>query len=157
MLEFTLIGVPLIFVLLSTFEMARGMWIYHTLAYAIKEGTRFASVHGKNCATAPNSCTVTVSQVARKIQDNGAGLMADSLNLTLTTSCGSTTCLLRDCLADETVWPPAPGNAPGMDVSISAVYPFRSFICMFWPGAGGAVHFADVYNFPASSQEKMQF
>jgi Flp pilus assembly protein TadG len=54
-LEFTLVGIPIIFVLISTFEMARGMWNYHTIAYAVKEGTRFASVHGIDCSTAPNT------------------------------------------------------------------------------------------------------
>ncbi|MCL5742818.1 MAG: pilus assembly protein [Acidobacteria bacterium] len=155
-LEFTLTGVPLIFVLISTFEMARGMWIYHTLAYAVKEGTRYASVHGKNCVTAPNSCSVTLGQVAARIRDNGTGLEPDRLNLTFTTSAGSQSCLLQDCLASGTVWPDAPGNAAGMDITISALYPFRSFLCLFWPGAG-AVNFSDVYNFPASSREKIQF
>src|SRR5882762_5274489 len=48
-LEFTLVGIPLVFILISTFEMARGMWNYHVMAYAVKEGTRYASVHGNNC------------------------------------------------------------------------------------------------------------
>jgi hypothetical protein len=38
------------------------MWTYHTLAYAVKEGTRYASVHGKGCE-APNTCTKTVAQI----------------------------------------------------------------------------------------------
>ena len=50
LIEFTLVGIPLIFVLLSTFEMARGMWLYHTLAYAARQGTRYAIVHGVNCS-----------------------------------------------------------------------------------------------------------
>lgn len=56
MIEFVLVGIPLIFVLISIFEMARGMWLYHTLAYSVKEGVRYTIVHGQNCATAPNSC-----------------------------------------------------------------------------------------------------
>ena len=39
LIEFTLVGIPLIFVLISTFEMARGMWNYQTLAYAVRAGT----------------------------------------------------------------------------------------------------------------------
>jgi hypothetical protein len=34
-LEFALVGIPILFVLISSFEM------YHTLAYAIKEGSRY--------------------------------------------------------------------------------------------------------------------
>ena len=50
-IEFTLVGIPLVFVLISTIEMARGMWIYHTLAYAVKEGTRYAVARGQNNPT----------------------------------------------------------------------------------------------------------
>ena len=59
-IEFTLVGIPMIFVFISTFEMARGMWIYHSLAYAVKEATRYASVHGASCTTSPNTCGVTI-------------------------------------------------------------------------------------------------
>ena len=31
LVEFTLVGIPLIFVLISVFEISRGMWMYHTL------------------------------------------------------------------------------------------------------------------------------
>jgi Flp pilus assembly protein TadG len=44
LVEFTLVGIPMIFLLISTFEVARGMWEYHTLAYAVKEGTRVPSL-----------------------------------------------------------------------------------------------------------------
>ena len=47
-IEFTLVEIPLLCVLISTFEMARGMWLYHTLAYAVKEGARYAAVRGQN-------------------------------------------------------------------------------------------------------------
>ena len=33
LLEFTLVGIPLIFLLISTVEISRGMWQYHTLAH----------------------------------------------------------------------------------------------------------------------------
>src|SRR3954452_2851315 len=50
MVEFALIGIPVMFTLLITFELARAMWAYHTVAYAVKEGVRFAVVHGNDCA-----------------------------------------------------------------------------------------------------------
>src|SRR5205814_10672176 len=73
-LEFVVVGVPVIFVLFSTFEMARGMWSYHTLAYAVREGTRYASVHGADCASSPNACTVTVGQIATVVKRAVIGL-----------------------------------------------------------------------------------
>ena len=55
LVEFTFVGIPMIFILISVFEMSRGMWIYHTLTYAVKEGTRVAMVHGQDCVTAAPS------------------------------------------------------------------------------------------------------
>ena len=49
------------FALISIFEVSRGMWIYHTLAYSVKNGIRYASVHGIDCfntANNPNDCLV---------------------------------------------------------------------------------------------------
>src|SRR5450759_1638116 len=100
-LEFTLVGIPLICVLITTFEMTRGMWSYQTLAYAVKAGVRYAVVHGQDCAEAPNACTVTISQIASTISSAGVGLPADLVTLTFTDAKGSaTTCLLSDCIAN---------------------------------------------------------
>src|SRR5262249_45663384 len=73
-LEMTLVGIPIIFVLISVAEMARGMWIYHTLAYSIREGTRYASVHGRDCSIGGNTCSVTVGQIAAVIKNAAIGL-----------------------------------------------------------------------------------
>jgi Flp pilus assembly protein TadG len=155
-LEFTLVGIPLMFVLISTFEMARGMWNYHTIAHAVKEGTRYASVHGVNCASSPNTCTVTIGQITQKIVDAGIGLPTNQLRLTFTSQSGSVSNFANNLLANATVWPPAPGNVVGSSITITATYPFTSAISMFWPGAGTGINFGTV-NFPASSREAIQF
>ena len=95
MIEFLLVGIPLIFLLISTFEVARGMWSYHTLAYGVKEGTRYASVHGQTCGTSPNTCTVTVGDVVQKVLDSCSGLLSSQMNLTLVSGGGSTTWGIR--------------------------------------------------------------
>ena len=62
MVEFTLVGFPLIFILISIFEMARGMWNYHTLEEAVEVGTRYEAVRGADlqaqsaCASNEDSC-----------------------------------------------------------------------------------------------------
>jgi Flp pilus assembly protein TadG len=155
-LEFTLVGIPIIFFLISTFEIARGMWNYHALAYAVREGTRYASVHGVNCATAPNTCTVTIAQITQRILDAGIGLTSSQLQLTFTHTGGATACTANSCLANNTAWPPAPGNAVGNYIQIDATLPFQSAICMFWPGAGPGSTFG-TFNFPASSRDTIQF
>lgn len=157
LLEFILVGIPIVFVLISTFEIARGMWVYQTLSYSVKRGVRYAIVHGWNCGQSGNSCNATIGQIATVIQDASRGLDTTSMNLTFTPQSGSAiTCPLSDCLGNSTVWPPSAVSAPGTTVSVSATYPFRSAISMFWPGSGGAVQFAAV-NFGASSHDVMQF
>ncbi len=157
LVEFTLVGIPLIFVLISTFEMARGMWIYHTLAHAVKEGTRYAVVHGRSCTTLPNTCAVPLSETARRIRQSAPAFVPEDLRLTFTADDGSAvTCTLDECLASGDLWPPAGSNRPGMDVEIAATYPFRSMICMFWPGAGSAGALG-TYNLPAWSRDRIQF
>lgn len=157
LIEFTLVGIPLIFVLISTFEMARGMWLYHTLAYSVKEGCRYASVHGQNCATLPNSCSVNIGQIARNIRSAGLGLEGSRLNLTFTDNSGTAlSCAMNDCLSSNITWPPGSANTPGMTITVSATYSFQSAIAMFWPGASRQGPVAAV-NLPASSSERIKF
>jgi hypothetical protein len=166
LIEFTLVGIPLFFVLLSTFEMARGMWVYHTLAYTAKEGTRFVITKGNDCAVNPNSCAVKLQDVAKKIQYAGLGLDPTQLQVrfvSLTRTIGYET--LQTALNDTTTyWPAnAPGSAsadigadPGQDLEIDIKYPFRSAIAFFWPGAGPGFTFG-TFTLPASSKEQIQF
>lgn len=161
-LEFTLVGIPLMFVLISTFEMARGMWMYHSLNYAVKEGVRYTIVRGydnvnANHATYPGVCTAIVGA--------GSGLVAHDLTLTFhSTTAADYTTTADSCKAG--MWPPggqdANGNPinvddnPGEPISISASYPFESAIALFWPGAGKGMNFPK-FTFIAASKEYMQF
>jgi len=159
MLEFTFVGIPLIFALISTFEMSRGMWMYHTLAYAVKAGTRYAVVHGQHCTIPPNSCSVSISQIASVIRYNGTGLPTDAVTLTFTPATGSaTSCTLANCIANYTsgYWPPSGANAPQTKVKITGVYAFNSAIAMFWPGAG-KLNKPGTFNLSADSRENVQF
>ena len=162
LIEFTLVGIPMIFVLISTFELARGMWTYHTVAYTVKEGTRYASVHGVNCSISPNNCTVTIANVATVMKSAGIGLLPNQLTVTFTTSAGSSAeQTLEYWLANgSSTWPPTTPsgtNAVGQPVTITAKYPFRSALAMFWPGAGRAQRGAGLVYLPASSSDRIQF
>ena len=155
-LEMTLVGIPLIFVLISTFEIARGMWIYDTLAYALREGTRYAIVHGADCAP-PNACKVAVKDIASVIQRAGVGLYdTDHFQIEMNSLRDHVSSTLTSALADPTQFPTPGGDAIGAPVTFTAKYPFQSAIAMFWPGAGPGVNFMSV-TFTASSQEAIQF
>jgi hypothetical protein len=157
-LEMTLVGIPLVFVLISTVEMARGMWIYHTLAHAVREGTRFTIVHGADCKLAANKCQVKVGDIAGVIQNAAVGLYdADNFMIemkSLTDDIGPIT--LNSALSSTTVFPSAGGDAVLAPITFTVTYPFQSAIAMFWPGAGNGMNFG-TFTLPASSQEVIQF
>jgi len=164
LLEFTLVGIPLIFVLISTFQMASAMWLYHTLAFAAKEGTRYAIVHGANCSQNGNAYCIMVPDVATAINRSATGLNPGQMTVTLTPSQGSA---ITDTLANlmnsstyaTTVWPPSSPtgtNAVGQPVTISVQYPFNSGISMFWPGTK-PVDAVGRIGLPASSTDVIQF
>ena len=157
LVEFVLVGIPIIFVLISTFEIGRGMWIYHSVSYAVKEGTRFAAVHGATCAPPANDCLKTVGDVAGRIRGAAIGLDPAQMDVTFRPAIGApNTRKLSQWLALNSTWPPSGFNAPGQDVEITVTYPFRSAICMFWPGAGSASAIG-TFNMPAAARERIQF
>jgi Flp pilus assembly protein TadG len=156
LLEFTLAAVPMIFLMISVEEMSRGMWIYTTLAHAVKEGTRYSVVHGADCAQANSSCPVTLGQVASRIKHAGVGLDASRFNVVLQTAGGSQSCApLSSCLSNGTTWPSSPDNSIGLPLTVSGTYPFNTALSMFVPGAG-SIHFGSL-NFTAASQEEIRY
>lgn len=165
-LEFTFVGIPMMFVLISIFEISRGMWVYHTLAYAVKEGVRYAIVHGENCTKLPNNCPASIATIAQTIQDAGVGLDTGAGKTLLTFKSGGVgnpptftttdTCFLGStCSAKIAQWPAFGPNQVGQAIEIDIVTPFSSAIALFWPGAQ-PVRFG-TFNLPASSTERIQF
>lgn len=165
LIEFTLIGIPLMFVLIGIFEIARAMWVYTTVAHALKEGNRFAIVHGGNCRNLPNSCGKTIRDVARHIRDHGVGLMpSELLNVRFISSTQIQTCTdLAACIGagatGDLAWPGTASDV-GADqfqlIEIRAAYRFRSALALFWPGAGRGMSLGTL-SLPASSRERIQY
>jgi Flp pilus assembly protein TadG len=169
LIEFTIIGIPLIFIWISLGEMARGMWQYHTLQYATKMANAYAATHGATCGT-PNSCSVNVSDVVGVFQQNAIGIPMDKVSLTLTsaTSANAVTCnQVSTCSSNgswSTTWPPSASgdNAVGKSVSIKTIYKFNSALAVFWPGSGSPWSFgvpagSGQFYFPGYSYQLIQF
>ena len=145
------------------------MW--ETVAHAVRQGARYAAVHGVDCAKAPNSCPVTVGQIAQEIKNAGVGLDADQLQVTISIVLGGTypgtvvvgdgpqtlTNLLADMQAFS-AWQAGGADAAVVtnDVIVVAKLPFSSGLAMFWPGAGAPVSFS-VVNLSANSRERILF
>jgi hypothetical protein len=165
LVEFTFVGIPLMFVLISIFEISRGMWMYHTLAYSVKEGVRYAIVHGVNCTQGGNTCQVnmgpanTVGTVSWVIRQAGVGLDLKKTSVTFIAGGNTTTCSLDNGGGTSpcpfTQWPPPGANQLGQTIEIDITTPFRSAIAMLWPGAKPASFAARVLG--ASSSDSIQF
>jgi Flp pilus assembly protein TadG len=177
--EMTLVGIPLVFMLISIFEISRGMWMYETAATAVREGVRFASVHGANCVLGPevpNQCDITANDVVRVIRAGagtgsthgldygptgagGAGLPEETTLVRFTSlpSGASLTCKLDGTSGGpcSSQWPPTGDNGVKNVITISIHAPFSSALSMFWPGSK-PINFA-VVNLWASSSDTIQF
>src|SRR5207247_600058 len=117
---FTLVGIPLLFILISTFELSRAMWLYHSVDYAVNEGARYAVVHGQGCTTNGNSCATTVAAVVNQIIRSAPGLLRENLTLQLFSANSTITCNpAASCLTNNSVWPPAGDNLVGLDIRVS--------------------------------------
>ncbi len=153
MVEMAMVFLPLMFSVFSICELGRAMWIYHTLATAVKKGTRIAMVHGDRCAEASVDCPVTVATLVTAIQQGGIGLDPALLQLTFvagtqTLSCAPST----SCATNSSNWPPAPNNVVGENVSINAKYTFTTVLTSLWPGQS-----TGTFNLAAKSTEVIQF
>jgi len=177
LIEFTLIGIPIMFVLISIFEMSRGMWLYQTMAYAIKAGNRYVIVHGRGCSELRSCCAVQISQIAERIRDAGVGLVPEDMQNVTFSAPGAATIVcstLAGCLpsgsdADKDTWWPALAQPHCIDpasvlsnasdrnnrVEITAQYPFRSALAFFWPGAGTFTF--GTFLMGGSSRESIQY
>ena len=155
--EFTLIAIPMIFILISTTEMARGMWNYQTLAVGVRAGARFAAAHGQGCSQNGNSCAVTVSDVAHSIATGSVGMVPADMNVVLSSAtAASVTCSpLSNCYGNGAMWPPAADNAPGKNITIQGTWTFKSALAMYWPGHG-AVKFG-TFTFGAWTKQPILF
>ena len=157
--EFTMAGIPVIFLIYSTIQLGVMMWNYHTLAYAVNEGAHYAAVRGQGCSTNGNTCGTTVGTLAQQIANAAIGIPSNQVNVTLTTASGQTQPCnpLSSCFTNTTAWPPSTNNdnATGKNVTVSAKYLFPSALAMFWPSAG-ASHFG-VFALPATSTQQILF
>ena len=165
MLEFVFVAIPLIFVMISIFELSRGVWVFNSLAHGVKEAARFAAVHGNNCSLAPNNCVVTAAQICQVLQNAAPGLESDRLQSVTLRSASRQLgpyATVSDCAAITTIFPsktiggaPDFGGQQGSLIGVSAVYQFDSALAFFWTGRSGFT-FGRIY-LPASAEERVLY
>lgn len=154
-IEFVLVGIPVIFLIISTFEIARAMWVYQTLSHTAHSVTRHVAVKGAGCG-GTNTCSQTIGYFATDFANISSGMDASQISVTFYSQSTSVTCNpLNTCLTNSTVWPPTSDNAVGNDVRIAANIPFPNALAMFWPGSG-SVPFS-TFRFSAYSRQRILF
>jgi len=133
LIEFTLVGIPLVFMILTIFQISLGMFTYHTLANAIDVGARLASVQPGNVG-GPNG-------IAQTIINNAPGLLPGKLTLTFSGTVGGTatpvaTCVATTCVSSYSSTAFPPGSAFTDTLTVLGTYPFATPFAMFWPTVG---------------------
>ena len=156
LLEFTLTGIPLMFLSLSIVECSIAMLEYDSMANAATVAARFAASHGATCGT-PNTCTVRIEDVANVIASSAWIISNSTMSVTFTDNSGSTTCELSVCQTNAAQFPSSSGgaNAVGNPITINVSHKVTNPLPMFWPPN------ADVddsgYNLSANSLQVIQF
>ncbi len=156
MLEFALVGIPTIFLTVSSVETALAMWQYHTLEECAAAGARYVITHGADCA---GSCTVTVGNVITKIVSTGVGLDSSKLTVKLITAStaptGTTYNPASHYLSNSAAFPPAADATVGDDVTVTVSYQVSDPFVMYWPGAGRML--GSAYTLGATSRQRIIF
>lgn len=153
LVEFSLVGIPMIFLLISIANMAMGMMTLHTIQEAVEQGARYVVTHGSTCTSGANLCGVTVGAICDVTIAAAPGVYRNNLTVNLITDGGVAT--LCDANNAAKSWPPITDNTPGKDIIITADFAFTSPIAMFWPGAGDT-HFSAT-TFHAYSRQRLMF
>lgn len=160
MVEFSLIGIGLVFVLISIFEMARGMWVYHTLAHVSKEATRFLIVRGSACQNSAGCvASAQLDALATKLREEGVGLDPNDFTIqvfrdgTQVVGSSGNYVTVASLVGSTTAWDSIAKK--GAFVAVNVRFRFRSALAMFWPGSRGVTF--GVFNLGASSQDTIQF
>jgi Flp pilus assembly protein TadG len=169
-LEFTMIGIPLLFILFGVANMSFAMLTLHTMQEACEQGARYAVTHGSTCSAGTNACGITVGKVAAVVANAAAGVSPNQLSVTLTVcTAGDNTCPatgplnqvscspLSSCISNGTPWPSSSNNtAGGYDVIVSADCSVASPIFMYWPSGGTPVK-TPSSTFHAYSRQQLMF
>lgn len=115
--EFAVAGFLFFLLVLGTIEVGRAVWYYNTLAQAVREGTRYAIVHGNKSAdpSGPGSASFmpphTDSKVTDVVEKYASGLDKDALTV-------------------EAAWPDGTNDA-GSPVQVTARYVYDPIFDLF--------------------------
>jgi Flp pilus assembly protein TadG len=156
LLEFTLVGIPILFISTSIMSASLDMWQFHNLAYGTQMTARYAAMHGRSCTQNGNACTVTVGDLSTYFEGQALALDPSKLNLKLQSLSETIHCdPLDTCKSSTTMFPNAADNGVKFDIVVTATYPVTNPIAMFWPGVGSVM--PATFNLFATSRQMIVF
>jgi hypothetical protein len=122
--------------------------------------TRYAAAHGQSCYTSPNSCGITIYNIATAIENQAVGLVPANINITLSTTSDSYgPFTVTSCISpthNTTDFPPNDSSAAAGDtITISATYKVTNPLYMLWTGAGKLS--TPLYTLGATSTQEILF
>jgi hypothetical protein len=110
MVEFALLLPVMLLIITGLFDVARAVWQENTLAYAAREGTRYAIVHGSAGSPAANpaspsypACTtppvdqVICLDIPQVVRQAAIGVPNVTVSVRYPTNLGATPCAERNC------------------------------------------------------------
>lgn len=168
--EFALCAIFMVFLLISIFDMARGLWIQHTLTEAVRDAARFAIVRGAGYVYPPDGGPLagqplpggTLKDVRKVAIEEAVGLVPSQMELIFDISGDSglvkrVTCNPADTLActNGNLDDPWPAVSPGLEVAVTAHYPYNSMVVMYFPGGKG-INFGK-YVLGSTARERIVF
>lgn len=155
LIEFTLLGIPLLCVTTSVMSIGLDAWQYWSLAYATDNTARYISMHGATCSQNNNVCTITTGQIASFFESQSMALSSASVDVTLTDSSGTTTCNpVSNCASGSAFFPANTANSVGSDITVQATYKLTNPITMFF---GNNHVTGNDYTVGAKSKVRIQF
>lgn len=95
LVEFAFVLPVLLLLIFGLFDVARAVWQENTLAYAAREGTRYAIVHG-SASEAPVSQSDHAA-VGDVVRDAAVGVSNITVTVTYPDAAGATPCNDRGC------------------------------------------------------------
>jgi Flp pilus assembly protein TadG len=157
-IEFTLLGIPAIFLFTSIAMCSIDMWQFYTLSYAVQQTARYAALHGISCTQNGNSCQVTRAQVATTFENAALALVPASTTVYLTDGSGTITCApVSSCPSSGTYFPANSYNSTGSNITVKATYSLTNPIFMYWPGSGSSGVAANTFTVAATSTQEILF
>lgn len=101
LIEFALVLPMLLLIITGLFDVARATWQENTLAYAAREGTRYAIVHGSGSQDGTVVSSTNDQPVIDTVRDAAVGVSSVSVAVTWPDNCNSRACRVAvDATAD---------------------------------------------------------